>query len=59
MQKITPHLWFDKEARDAAKLYTSVFPDSKISGTGFHPCRWCPKNVFRLNQNIPPDDKNE
>jgi predicted 3-demethylubiquinone-9 3-methyltransferase (glyoxalase superfamily) len=28
--KITPHLWFDKEAREAAKFYTSVFPGSKI-----------------------------
>lgn len=31
MQKITPHLWFDKEAREAAGFYTSVFPDSKIT----------------------------
>jgi predicted 3-demethylubiquinone-9 3-methyltransferase (glyoxalase superfamily) len=30
MQKITPHLWFDKEAKAAAALYTSLFPDSKI-----------------------------
>jgi predicted 3-demethylubiquinone-9 3-methyltransferase (glyoxalase superfamily) len=30
MQKITPHLWFDKEAGEAAKFYTSVFKDSKI-----------------------------
>ncbi len=29
-QKITPFLWFDKEAREAAKFYTSVFKDSKI-----------------------------
>ena len=28
--KITPHLWFDKEAREAAEFYTSVFPKSKI-----------------------------
>ena len=28
--KITPHLWFDKEARDAAKFYTSIFPNSRI-----------------------------
>ena len=28
--KITPHLWFDKEAREAAKFYTSIFPRSKI-----------------------------
>jgi len=27
MQKITPFLWFDKEAGDAAKFYTSVFKD--------------------------------
>ena len=25
MQKIKPHLWYDKEAREAAGLYTSVF----------------------------------
>jgi predicted 3-demethylubiquinone-9 3-methyltransferase (glyoxalase superfamily) len=33
MQKITPHLWFDKEAREAAEFYTSVFPYSKITHT--------------------------
>jgi predicted 3-demethylubiquinone-9 3-methyltransferase (glyoxalase superfamily) len=31
MEKITPHLWFDKEAEGAAKFYTSVFKDSKIN----------------------------
>jgi len=31
MQKIIPHLWFDKEAKEAAKFYTSVFNDSKIT----------------------------
>lgn len=31
MQKITPHLWFDKEAREAAEFYTSLFPDSKVT----------------------------
>jgi predicted 3-demethylubiquinone-9 3-methyltransferase (glyoxalase superfamily) len=30
MQKITPCLWFDTEGEDAAKLYTSIFPNSKI-----------------------------
>ncbi len=30
MQKITPFLWFDKEAKEAAKFYISVFKDSKI-----------------------------
>ena len=32
-RKITPHLWFDKEAREAAEFYTSVFPKSKIKST--------------------------
>jgi len=31
MQKIVPHLWFDKEAKEAAAFYASVFPDSKIN----------------------------
>jgi predicted 3-demethylubiquinone-9 3-methyltransferase (glyoxalase superfamily) len=29
---ITPHLWFDKEAKAAAEFYCSVFPDSRING---------------------------
>jgi predicted 3-demethylubiquinone-9 3-methyltransferase (glyoxalase superfamily) len=33
MQKIIPHLWFDTQAKEAAKFYTSVFPNSKISST--------------------------
>ena len=33
MQKITPHLWFDREAKEAAKFYTSAFRESKISNT--------------------------
>jgi len=31
VQKITPHLWFDKEAKQAAEFYTSIFPDSRIT----------------------------
>jgi predicted 3-demethylubiquinone-9 3-methyltransferase (glyoxalase superfamily) len=31
MPKITPFLWFDNQAEEAATLYTSVFPDSKIT----------------------------
>lgn len=34
MQKIVPHLWFDKEAKQAAEFYTSVFPNSKITHAG-------------------------
>jgi predicted 3-demethylubiquinone-9 3-methyltransferase (glyoxalase superfamily) len=31
MQKITPHLWFDKEAIEAADFYASLFPNSKVT----------------------------
>ena len=31
MQQITPCLWFDTEGEDAANLYTSIFPDSRIT----------------------------
>ena len=31
MQKITPFLWFDSEAEEAAKFYTSIFKNSKIT----------------------------
>jgi len=30
MQKITPFLWFDNQAEEAVKFYTSIFKDSKI-----------------------------
>jgi len=30
MQKITPHLWYAKEAEEAARFYASVFPDSRV-----------------------------
>jgi predicted 3-demethylubiquinone-9 3-methyltransferase (glyoxalase superfamily) len=29
--KIIPHLWFDKEAKEAAEFYASIFPNSKIT----------------------------
>lgn len=32
-QAIVPHLWFAKEAREAARFYTSVFPDSRVKNT--------------------------
>ncbi|HEV7923177.1 MAG TPA: VOC family protein [Thermoanaerobaculia bacterium] len=30
MPKITPNLWFDTRAEEAANLYVSIFPNSKI-----------------------------
>ena len=31
MQKITPFLWYSKEAEEAAEFYASIFPDSRIT----------------------------
>lgn len=30
-KKIIPHLWFDKEAKEAAEFYTSLFSNSKVT----------------------------
>ncbi|WHX49319.1 VOC family protein [Paenibacillus woosongensis] len=30
-QRIVPHLWYDKEAKEAAEFYVSLFPDSKMT----------------------------
>ena len=31
-QRITPFLWFDDQAEEAAKFYTSIFKNSRITG---------------------------
>lgn len=36
MKTITPCLWFDTEALDAAKYYVSVFPDSSLGDIGYY-----------------------
>jgi len=35
-QKITPNLWFDTEAEEAAAFYTSVFENSRVLGVTHH-----------------------
>ena len=37
MQKITPFLWFDNNAEEAMKFYTSVFKNSKIGKVTLYP----------------------
>ncbi len=32
-KKIIPHLWFDRQAKEAAAFYTSLFPNSKVMNT--------------------------
>jgi len=36
MQKITPFLWFDTQAEEAANFYVSIFKDSKILNIARH-----------------------
>ena len=36
MQKIIPHLWFDKEAEEAVNFYVGIFKDSKILSTSHY-----------------------
>lgn len=37
MQRITPFLWFNDQAEEAARYYTSVFKNSKITGVAKPP----------------------
>lgn len=51
MQKITPHLWFDKEAKEATAFYVSIFPNSKITHTSVltgTPSGDCDVTVFEI-----------
>ncbi|MEW2530813.1 VOC family protein [Streptomyces sp. NPDC047071] len=36
MPKITPNLWFDTKALEAAEFYVSVFPNSKVSNVSYY-----------------------
>lgn len=36
MTRITPNLWFDGDAAEAAEFYCSVFPNSRITETAFY-----------------------
>lgn len=36
MQKITPCLWFEGNADEAVRFYTSVFPETKVLETSFY-----------------------
>ena len=36
MPQITPNLWFDTQAQEAAEFYVSVFPNSKITNVTYY-----------------------
>ncbi len=37
MNKITPNLWFNRNAEEAVNFYLSIFPDGKILSTTHYP----------------------
>lgn len=37
LNKITPNLWFDGNAKEAVDFYVSVFPASKVVATSYYP----------------------
>jgi predicted 3-demethylubiquinone-9 3-methyltransferase (glyoxalase superfamily) len=37
IQKITPNLWFDGNAKEAVDFYVSVFPSSQVISTSYYP----------------------
>lgn len=37
VQKITPNLWFDGNAKEAVEFYVSVFPESSVISTTYYP----------------------
>jgi predicted 3-demethylubiquinone-9 3-methyltransferase (glyoxalase superfamily) len=39
MQKITPFLWYNKEAEEAAAFYANIFPDSRVVRVATMPYR--------------------
>ena len=34
LQKIIPHLWYTREAEEAARFYASIFPDTRRKWAG-------------------------
>jgi predicted 3-demethylubiquinone-9 3-methyltransferase (glyoxalase superfamily) len=37
MSKISPFLWFDRQAEEAANFYTSIFPNSRVNEIARYP----------------------
>lgn len=36
MPELTPNLWFDTQAKEAAEFYCSIFPNSRISNVSYY-----------------------
>ncbi|MFZ1011234.1 MAG: VOC family protein [Candidatus Sulfotelmatobacter sp.] len=53
MQKITPFLWFDSKAEEAANFYVSIFKNSKILSIARYECGWL-RDKYGLSWQIIP-----
>jgi len=47
MQRITPFLWFDNQAEEAANFYVSVFKNSKVKQITHYTAKNFPKRKAR------------
>src|SRR5579885_1235083 len=47
-QKVTPFLWFDHQAEEAARFYVSLFPDSAVTSITPGPTGAAMVVAFRL-----------
>src|SRR5207237_9876209 len=54
LQKITPFLWYSKEAEEASAFYASVFPDSRITRVTTMPSESPSGPWFGENRRVPP-----
>ena len=60
LTRIVPHLWYIKEAEQAAKFYTKIFPKSRIdrvwslaSGSGAGPSPTASSSVCLVSRSSP------
>ena len=49
MPSITPNLWFDTEAEEAAEFYVSIFPNSRVTGVLHHTASGQEGNVLTVD----------
>ena len=53
MPRITPNLWFDTNALEAAEFYVSVFPNSEVTDITYYPDD-APNPVYGENASVEP-----
>ena len=46
LHKIVPHLWYNREAVEAARFYAGLFPDSRVDRVTSLPTARCLNELF-------------